>query len=501
MSDNWVGKSISITCSSPGGVFQGTIKEVSPEFITLVRAFRNGVPVAKPDTEISIASVNIVNLELLPAPPSSHLNTNAISKPTPIKHPNFAATASSQETGSLGKLPIPGPSRVTGKSSSPSTTGGGGVMNNGKFYTSKQHYENSGFAARNPSKPMDIAYPAKNNGGNTNGSYGKNERKNKQRRQYNSKNETFGTPVDDPMMDEDFDFEKNLALFDKQAIWDEIDATQKPDLLRQTVPAQRRKYRHDENIITAEPTQLRQIEVDYNSSRDYVTSEGLIVPSIPLIVRNRVQTAAEALGLTWERQCDTLARGTTEIALQLLGGGRRLVPNNSHQWPTIVVICEEPYNDKKSDIGICTGRQLATQGLKVAAYVREVTYLSRSSQELDLFSATGSLHTNNLKELPTGVDLIILSVRSPILTPALLKWINESRASVLAIDPPVHGISQLQIKVSIFPILPLDDINRHTCGKLYLCNMGIPDKFFREAGITYKSPFGHKFVIPIHLVD
>lgn len=45
------------------------------------------------------------------------------------------------------------------------------------------------------------------------------------------KNLTFSTPVDDPVMDEDFDFEKNLALFDKQAIWDKIDANQKPDLV------------------------------------------------------------------------------------------------------------------------------------------------------------------------------------------------------------------------------------------------------------------------------
>lgn len=54
--------------------------------------------------------------------------------------------------------------------------------------------------------------------------------KKKANRMY-EKNLTFSTPVDDPVMDEDFDFEKNLALFDKQAIWDKIDANQKPDLV------------------------------------------------------------------------------------------------------------------------------------------------------------------------------------------------------------------------------------------------------------------------------
>lgn len=54
--------------------------------------------------------------------------------------------------------------------------------------------------------------------------------KKKQNRQAFNKN-TFATPVDDPVMDMDFDFEKNLALFDKQAIWNEIDAIQKPDVV------------------------------------------------------------------------------------------------------------------------------------------------------------------------------------------------------------------------------------------------------------------------------
>lgn len=92
---------------------------------------------------------------------------------------------------------------------------------------------------RNASQPIDIAVQS------TNGAYGKstvasaplqqsynkNDKKKPNRRF--DKNITFGTPIDDPEMDEDFDFEKNLALFDKQAIWDKIDANnQKPDLVR-----------------------------------------------------------------------------------------------------------------------------------------------------------------------------------------------------------------------------------------------------------------------------
>ena len=71
---------------------------------------------------------------------------------------------------------------------------------------------------------------------------------------------------------------------------------------------------------------------------------------------------------------------------------------------------------------------------------------------------------------------------------------------ILAIDPPGAGVNDITTKYSILPILPVDAIS-DACGKLYLCNLGIPDKFYKDAGIKYKSPFGHKFVIPIHLYN
>lgn len=89
---------------------------------------------------------------------------------------------------------------------------------------------------RNTSQPIDITAP---NGAFVKPSaptvaqqlaFNKMDKK-KTNRRY-EKNLTFSAPIDDPMMDEEFDFQKNLALFDKQAIWDKIDANQKPDLVR-----------------------------------------------------------------------------------------------------------------------------------------------------------------------------------------------------------------------------------------------------------------------------
>lgn len=92
---------------------------------------------------------------------------------------------------------------------------------------------------RNASQPIDIMAPTQNNGAFQKPSaptvaqqlaFNKIDKKKTSRRF--DKNIAFSTPVDDPVMDDEFDFEKNLALFDKQAIWDKIDANQKPDLVR-----------------------------------------------------------------------------------------------------------------------------------------------------------------------------------------------------------------------------------------------------------------------------
>ena len=53
----------------------------------------------------------------------------------------------------------------------------------------------------------------------------------------------------------------------------------------------------------------------------------------------RFMAAAEAKGITRDRLIELMARTGTELAIQLLGGSRRLNPSNSHQVPQCVVLC------------------------------------------------------------------------------------------------------------------------------------------------------------------
>lgn len=240
---------------------------------------------------------------------------------------------------------------------------------------------------RNASKPIDIKQPAPNTGQHTNGSslasFKSEKRKCNQLRRLAHNSNTFDTPIDHGIFQSDFDFEKNLALFDKQAIWDEIEAIQKPDLLPQSCNKSK-NYRHDENIISSKPMGLRQISTGYQCTQEFATDDDLVIPSIPLSMRCIVQRNAETMGLTRERQTDMLARGATELAILLLGGARRLVPMNQHQWPTILIICDEPYNEELSETGLATGRMLASHGLKVLVSVSLDKKSTRKSNELEL---------------------------------------------------------------------------------------------------------------------
>uniref|UniRef100_A0A182JS59 Enhancer of mRNA-decapping protein 3 n=1 Tax=Anopheles christyi TaxID=43041 RepID=A0A182JS59_9DIPT len=555
MADKWVGKSVSIHCRNDIGIFQGIIKRVTPSVVVITKAVRNGIPLKKNNVEVTLSAADIAKLDLIscsnvPSIPSKPVATVAANSGMVtslddqydgLKLMNNGKQHQQQQTqqqpqqfqngtGSAFKLATKSPAQskyantVNTSSTQPvapnkSTASSHPIdINNGM--ASKSNYmtsvASSGFSSSTggfvgsfgngrPVATVSQSLPyadgcAKKNGGNGNGKMSRS-RKNL------AKDSTFGSPEDDPlMMEADFDFEKNLALFDKQAIWNEIDAHQtkasEAAAKQRNAPgsAVKTKYRHDENVLVSTPAQYRQIviksagsNVSSRETHEYVTDEGLVIPSIPATLRHTVEEYAVSMGLSRERQHDFLARGATELALQLLGGSRRLTPNNQHQWPKIVIVCE----GKLDEVGISTARQLASHGLETVVYLCSLTEATQNSSEVPLYMATGNKISVDVNTLPP-CDLVIASVQNPKLTDQLRKWISYSRAPVLAIDPPGAGLEGVSIKCSILPILPLDGIDQNdACGRLYLCNIGIPNQIFRRAGITYKSPFD-KFVIPIH---
>lgn len=115
------------------------------------------------------------------------------------------------------------PAKVEVKMNANTANSNGNASNNGNAKIS--------VLQRNASVPLDIAMQSGFGKSNSASVQTSNKIDKKKTNQLKKNQSTFGTPVDDPVMDEEFDFEKNLALFNKQAIWDKIDANLKPDVV------------------------------------------------------------------------------------------------------------------------------------------------------------------------------------------------------------------------------------------------------------------------------
>nr|2RM4_A Chain A, CG6311-PB [Drosophila melanogaster] len=91
---DWIGCAVSIACDEVLGVFQGLIKQISAEEITIVRAFRNGVPLRKQNAEVVLKCTDIRSIDLI-EPAKQDLDGHTapppvVNKPTPVKLPHFS---------------------------------------------------------------------------------------------------------------------------------------------------------------------------------------------------------------------------------------------------------------------------------------------------------------------------------------------------------------------------------------------------------------------------
>jgi len=298
-------------------------------------------------------------------------------------------------------------------------------------------------------------------------------------------------------LDADFDFEGNLALFNKEAVFNEIKESIIQGLSKSVV----RNFKGNENVLESEPVSLRQIKVPLEHvGKEYTTDSGFIVPAISSELRKKVFAQAEMAGLSVTQRVENAGICTCQMALQLVGGERRMCPRNAHQPPEIVILASPNVEGLQA---IAAARHLANHAANVTLYVPEVRSIVRP--QLDLFSKTEGRLITRVEHLPSQpVDLVVDTLSSnessefqySALLP-VVDWANRNKAPVLALDPCIRSKQvNLVIKWSIALGLPL--ISCSKSGRLYLADVGIPSGVFNDVGISYKSPFTDKFVIPLY---
>lgn len=90
----------------------------------------------------------------------------------------------------------------------------------------------------------------------------------------------------------------------------------------------------------------------------------------------------------------------------------------------------------------------------------------------------------------------------------LIRWANESRGSVVALDVPsgldaTTGAAPGEVvhaHVTLALALPKTGLRAPAVGELELADLGIPAATFRRAGLAYVSPFGDRFRVPLRAV-
>ncbi|XP_018553016.1 enhancer of mRNA-decapping protein 3 [Lates calcarifer] len=474
MATDWLGSVVSINCGLTLGVYQGEVSSVdhASQTISLRQPYHNGVKCPVP--EVTFSAMDIKELKFLDI-------QNTVNKPTSgqgaAKEPSFTSAGRHGQNNRTTHPPVT-------SSSSHSSTAPITILRRAPTGSSN-------------SRGMTQATPKKNSVRNG-GAGGMTKSKD---------DECFGDGTDEDL-DTDFDFEGNLALFDKAAVFSQIDGTSSHSRRAQHHSTQAEQkplsYRHDENILEAKPVTYRQITVPQHGGKEYCTDSGLVVPSVPYEFHKRLLATAEHWGLSLERRLETIGVCSSQMALTLLGGPNRLTPKNVHQRPTVVLLCGPHLQGAQ---GISCGRHLANHEVEVILFLPNFVKMQEAvTSEVNLYSRTSGKQVSSVKDLPASpVDLLINCLdchensllREQPWYQSAADWANQNRAPVLSIDPPVseqHQTVEAKWTLSLGLPLPLAE----TGSRVYLCDIGIPKLVFQEVGIKYHSPFGCKFVIPLH---
>ncbi|XP_078541264.1 enhancer of mRNA-decapping protein 3 [Lissotriton helveticus] len=504
MAADWLGSIVSINCGATLGVYQGRVSAVDQpnQTISLTQPFHNGVKCLIP--EVTFRAGDITELKILEIP--SAKDNLMFVDPQQIDQITSAVTfpAGTNQNG-VSKVP----KKPTTSSSAPQSIPRMVDIRSQDLINSPQQGSHSYVERQLESLNSSKAFRRRHNSWSSSSRHPNQVTPKKtglKNGQVKTKDdECFGDELEE-ILDTDFDFEGNLALFDKAAVFEEIETHEKRGGARSggTPNDRPSRYRHDENILETEPIVYRPIIVPQHTGKEYCTDAGLIVPSISYELHKKLLAVAERHGLSVERRLEMSGVCASQMALTLLGGPNRLTPKNVHQRPTVALLCGPHV---KGAQGISCGRHLANHDVHVILFLPNfVKMLESVTNELNLFNRTQGQHVCNVKDLPDfPVDLVIncldchenAFLHDQPWYKAAVEWASRNRAPVLSIDPPVNELEQgIDAKWSLALGLPLPLGER--AGRIYLCDIGIPQKVFQEVGINYHSPFGCKFVIPLH---
>ena len=235
----------------------------------------------------------------------------------------------------------------------------------------------------------------------------------------------------------------------------------------------------------------------------FFTHKGIEVPSVTEAqMRELDRIAVEETGPNLYQMMENAGRDLPLRTMGMLGG----------KWAdsSLVVLAGTGGNGGG---GICAARHLANRGARVKLVISNVERLGDvPSFQYEIYKSTGSraLILSEIGDEPPGViiDAIIgYSLKSAPHGAALemINWANASGSPVLSLDVP-SGIDSttgespgeyIKAECTITLALPKTGLFPDTAGDLFLADIGIPARAYKKLGLSYVSPFGNRYVIPI----
>ncbi|CAJ0755594.1 17893_t:CDS:10 [Entrophospora sp. SA101] len=312
--------------------------------------------------------------------------------------------------------------------------------------------------------------------------YSENHSTRRPRKGRNQTHEWAGGDVNE-FKSEEFDFQGNLDLFDKEKVFAEI------------------RLASNENVLESSSLKIR-------------TLTGVFCPTVqPTQMAEVERLAAIETGPNEDQMIENAGRGASMMCLQALGGSRRIRPNNHNAAPLVVLLVG---NNKTGAYGLATARHLANHGCHVIACVvsKEKDLLKSVALQQKFLLPTGGKVVKTVEDLIVdallGYQLSLHDISNEYdksLICDLMEWANINKAPVLSLDMPsgvngntgypVNSAHHVRPKWTLCLGAPKNGCrNRSITGELFLADIGIPRVCWKKIGVKgWGMPWGSEYLI------
>jgi NAD(P)H-hydrate epimerase len=246
-------------------------------------------------------------------------------------------------------------------------------------------------------------------------------------------------------------------------------------------------------------------EVRMMKKQRFFTDTNQEVPALTTSEMREVdRIALQETGPNLFQMMENAGRNLAEMALECLGRG--------WQQARVVVLAGGGGNGGG---GITAARHLANRGGRVELCLAAPDELSDvTAWQRKIFSSTSGREVEFRRLEISPVHLILDALIGYGLQSApqgafaeLIRWANGTGAPIISLDVP-SGIDSttgatpgefIRPSRTMTLALPKSGLAHSKAGELVLADIGIPEETYRRIGVSYISPFGNRFRVPISI--